>query len=1342
VERGLQQDWIQNANGDITLHTYDAFGRLDWVGQKDDGGPCNALQVTLYDYNTIGNLTQVTRGGQVCGSTYTAGNVNSHMTYDGAGRKLTMNDPDMGNWTYTYDPAGNLVRQKDAKGQALCFAYDTLNRLLRKAQDSTPADACPASLPTSGSFHLASYVYDTAANGIGQLHQVSWGMAPTQNKDTFTYDTLGRMTAQTRLIDNRSYAMQTISFDALHRPLTIRYPNNENVSITYDHEGENTLAAGSDQLVRDMVYNSRGQLTFLDRGPVGSNLPDTTYLYHPQIDVGGSGGLGDSNFRLKAIQHSSSSSDSWPDFTYEYNLVGNISKMTTTSDAGTDTQSFGYDHLSRLKTATATGNVANYSHTYAYDILGNIDSRTENGTTIDYAYNDGAHKQAVTHLNGVQKFWYDANGNMTQRIEGSTTYSQRFDAENRLIEVVNSSSGYTSQFRYDAAGQRTMSLVQTGATSGKIIYTPFPNYEEEVPMLFYSSFETGSNWTATPYFPGSSLYRSTWGSAAPAPGSGSYAYALSNHAYGVLQSDPIAVSANTQYDLYAWVRGELDPDDSTGQWIVRAHFYNSSGTLLSSQDPAAGSPGTLTPTWQQQGGRITTPANTATLRISLYNYMNSGWVAYDDVSLKQVGTSTNLAPNPGFESSSNWTAIITTGFPATSFRRASDGPSAPRSGSYGYAISNHVYGAIRSEKVTGIVAGAQYDVYSWLRGALDPDDSHGGGWLIQVAYYNSSDTLLSTQNVDSGSAGSLSPAWERQGGRITAPANTAKIQVLLYNYHNTGWVAYDDVELIRVGTSTNLLSNPGFESSGVWTNDSYATHPGTAYWRSTWGTASPRSGSYANAISNHVYGYLRSDPITVTPNTSYDLHTLIRGEIDGDGSTGTTWDIRAQYYDANDTFISYQVAASGGEGSLSTAWQERGGTLTTPANATRLRLYLYTYNASGWVTFDNVRLSKPNGSTITRSSYGIAGQMIATRVSGDPVSGNNGLSYFFNDHLGSMSVLRKPNGTAVTTRYLPFGGYRGTTPTQTISDRDFTGQKENMELGLLYYNARYYVPYINRFASADTIVPNPTNPQSYNRYSYTRNNPINFTDPTGHRECNLATGDCSGGPGSFTPTPRPAPLINFTGLDWTAEEMAVVNSGAWQVAKVLYEAGGGQFSSPSESFFAVYGSAVTFEKRNSDGPLGWANKANHVYVNIHDGGSKITDSTTGSMWAVHELGHAFNYELSPNTTDNLTYGQGIIDLALDGVWVGRDRIAGNTTSSYANDNLYVRTSDGYRPGTYSRDGGPYQQNSTSAVAEDYADMFMNWTYNSFASDVYGDARYEFMNNHMSAWINLAVANNQ
>lgn len=35
-----------------------------------------------------------------------------------------------------------------------------------------------------------------------------------------------------------------------------------------------------------------------------------------------------------------------------------------------------------------------------------------------------------------------------------------------------------------------------------------------------------------------------------------------------------------------------------------------------------------------------------------------------------------------------------------------------------------------------------------------------------------------------------------------------------------------------------------------------------------------------------------------------------------------------------------------------------------------------------------------------------------------------------------------------------------------------------------------------RFASADTIIPNPVNPQSFNRFSYVYNNPIVYTDLT------------------------------------------------------------------------------------------------------------------------------------------------------------------------------------------------------------------------------------------------------
>jgi len=89
-----------------------------------------------------------------------------------------------------------------------------------------------------------------------QVTQASLRFKMSQNRDIFTYDNRGRLYRQTRLIDNRSYVMETTNFDALNRPLTIKYPTNKIVAIAYDQEGKNSLTAGSSQLVSDMGWRS------------------------------------------------------------------------------------------------------------------------------------------------------------------------------------------------------------------------------------------------------------------------------------------------------------------------------------------------------------------------------------------------------------------------------------------------------------------------------------------------------------------------------------------------------------------------------------------------------------------------------------------------------------------------------------------------------------------------------------------------------------------------------------------------------------------------------------------------------------------------------------------------------------------------------------------------------------------------------------------------------------------------------------------------------------------------------------------------------------------------------
>ena len=71
-------------------------------------------------------------------------------------------------------------------------------------------------------------------------------------------------------------------------------------------------------------------------------------------------------------------------------------------------------------------------------------------TNYTYAEND-AGPHAVTSLSNGDSFTYDANGNMTVRVEDGSTYTQVFNAENRLASV--EVGGETTSFEYDGAGR-------------------------------------------------------------------------------------------------------------------------------------------------------------------------------------------------------------------------------------------------------------------------------------------------------------------------------------------------------------------------------------------------------------------------------------------------------------------------------------------------------------------------------------------------------------------------------------------------------------------------------------------------------------------------------------------------------------------------------------------------------------------------------------------------------------------------------------------------------------------------------------------------------------------------
>ena len=109
-----------------------------------------------------------------------------------------------------------------------------------------------------------------------------------------------------------------------------------------------------------------------------------------------------------------------------------------------------------------------------------------------------------------------------------------------------------------------------------------------------------------------------------------------------------------------------------------------------------------------------------------------------------------------------------------------------------------------------------------------------------------------------------------------------------------------------------------------------------------------------------------------------------------------------------------------------------------------------------------------------------------------------GTFYFQSDHVNSTDMLTNESGEPVSrVAYTPYGEKSGFTG-EDVFNKKYTGQTDDGETGLLYYKARYYDPAIGRFITADTVIPDPSYSQSYNRYMYVIGNPVNYNDPSGH----------------------------------------------------------------------------------------------------------------------------------------------------------------------------------------------------------------------------------------------------
>jgi len=327
---------VSDPLGSTTAYDYDAYNRL--VTQTTPTGA-----QTRYAYDRTGYLDRITLSGGAVGALNIDydfdlnGNLLSarldeddglRLTYDAAGRPLTITWPDGSSFGLVYDAAGQLVER----------------RLL-------------------GTEEVQRYDYDAA----GRLTAISAG----DEAIIYAYDVLGRLTSVTETQGDEVISELLYEYDAADR-LTLRDVGDLGATAySYDALGRLTRMEFGPYSV-DLAYNARGQITEINR----SNGVTSFYGY-------------DGSGRRVLVQHFDPDDERLGRYDYGYDAVGNLVRVDRAGDTGGSIL-YSYDVAHRLigeRWLDASG-APQYTLSLRYDDAGHRTESARNGQRLRYEYDE------------------------------------------------------------------------------------------------------------------------------------------------------------------------------------------------------------------------------------------------------------------------------------------------------------------------------------------------------------------------------------------------------------------------------------------------------------------------------------------------------------------------------------------------------------------------------------------------------------------------------------------------------------------------------------------------------------------------------------------------------------------------------------------------------------------------------------------------------------------------------------------------------------------------------------------------------------------------------------------
>jgi RHS repeat-associated protein len=850
--------------------------------------------------------------------------------------------------------------------------------------------------------------------------------------------------------------------------------------------------------------------------------------------------------------------------TFTPNTSGcNYTQIVTQSNSGASyavTEALAYDAFGNVNSDTVTGanmtgrlTTANWGTTGQFSM--SVTDPTSATTQFNYNFNYGE-RSSATDPNGLTTSWqYDGFGRKSQetRPDGTYTTWTYYNCAsyvgcplgsgtyglNILHDVYNTNATVQSSgvdFR-DAVGRELVNLqmMMNGSTYSRNEqrYNSLGLVSQKAFPCTYTAITTPcSYWTTNTYDLLDRLTQSQRPISSTNSTLQTTSYAYAGRTTTI--TDPLSNTRNLIHDVNGWLR---QTRDAYPYYYLVTLAYDAAGNKTAVTDNSNNSLWSATYNY----GAAAFPATITDMDLGKWSYTYdalgelTGWT---DAKSQSFSETYDALSRPLTRSEPDLFTQWTWGSSASShnigrLQSACTGTgSSPTSctGNPGYAESETYDSLSRLSQRTITLPGANgtftyalaYNATTGLLNTLTYPASYPSTYSLELQYAYSEGYLQSvtdisdTPNVTVWTNDAMNPA-----GQVTDETLGNGIETNRTYDAVTGWLGTDESGVGGGSGVKNLAflydemgdvtqrqdNNLGLTENGYYDNDyrlTSTTLNGTqnlsVTYDNTMGNITSRSDVAAGAA--WTYSSTQKHAVTQAGSSAFNYTYDANGNATARQGNSITW-----------SSYNYPVTVNAGSGATAE-------TVAFSYGPDRSRWQqMYTGNGTSETTnyVGGLMEVVSSGSTTTYRHYIYAG--------GEPVavyarsSAGNTFSYVLADHQGSTSDLTNSSGTSIVNEsFTPFGQRRNpTTWSGAASNSDlttaagitrqaYTFQTQlGLWMGMNHMNGRVEDSITGRMLSADSYIPDPTNGQSYNRFSYVNNNPLTRTDPTGFDDCDQCT---------------------------------------------------------------------------------------------------------------------------------------------------------------------------------------------------------------------------------------------